>query len=74
MQPLESSIIFSSCCSIPPRRTSSASTFTDAMSFTTTAMRWPSRLFSMWLSSVVLPAPRKPDSTVTGSGPAKIDR
>ena len=39
MQPLESSIIFSSCCSIPPRRTSSASTFTDAMSLTTTAMR-----------------------------------
>ena len=68
MQPFESSIIFSSCCSIPPRRTSSASTLTEAMSLTMTAMRTPTRLLSMWLSSVVLPAPRKPESTVTGSG------
>eukprot|EP00966_Prymnesium_polylepis_P090421 2094173-Prymnesium_polylepis.1 len=37
------------------------------MSLTTTAMRTPARLFSMWLSSVVLPAPRKPERTVTGS-------
>jgi hypothetical protein len=39
------------------------------MSLTITAMRQPSRLFSMWLSRVVLPAPRKPESTVTGNGP-----
>ena len=79
------------------------------MSFTTTAIRWPERLLSMWLSRVVcggeggwwmrrgggrgckymrdvcvcvcgvevwwldsgftLPDPRKPESTVTGSGP-----
>ena len=30
-------------------------------------IRYPLRLFSMWLSSVVFPAPRKPLSTVTGS-------
>ena len=32
----------------------------------TTATRRPSRLARMWLSVVVLPAPRKPESTVTG--------
>ena len=41
--------------------------FTSDMSFTMTATFSPSRLASTWLSSVVLPAPRKPDSTVTGS-------
>ena len=70
MQPFESSTIFSSCWRTPPRRTSSASTLTLAMSLTITAIRQPARLFSRWLSSVVFPAPRKPESTVTGSGPA----
>src|SRR3546814_10273108 len=37
------------------------------MSLTITATRRPSRLFRMWFSKVVLPAPRKPDRTVTGS-------
>ena len=36
------------------------------MSLTMTATRRPSRLCSAWLSNVVLPAPRKPESTVTG--------
>ena len=69
MQPFESSTIFSSACSTPPRRTSSASTLTLAMSFTISAIRQPSLLWSRWWSSVVLPEPRKPESTVTGSRP-----
>ena len=40
--------------------------FTSDMSLTMTAMRSPSRLRSAWLSSVVFPDPRKPESTVTG--------
>mmetsp|Transcript_16709 Transcript_16709/g.54212 ORF Transcript_16709/g.54212 Transcript_16709/m.54212 type:complete len:386 (-) Transcript_16709:440-1597(-) len=73
MQPLESSTIFSSCCTNPPPcRTSSASTLTLDMSFTTTAMRTPSRLFSMWFKSVVFPAPRNPERIVTGRGPAPL--
>ncbi|MNN35344.1 hypothetical protein D3C81_1491940 [compost metagenome] len=47
--------------------TSEASILTSLMSLTMTATRLPSRLRSMWLSKVVLPAPRKPDRTVTGS-------
>ena len=38
---------------------------TSLMSLTMTATRMPSRLLSALLRSVVLPAPRKPDRTVT---------
>ncbi|GIL45159.1 hypothetical protein Vafri_2483 [Volvox africanus] len=44
-----------------------SSMLTAAMSFTSTATRRPSLLESMWLKSVVFPAPKKPDNTVTGS-------
>ena len=37
--------------------------------FTMTATLRPSRLFKTCAMSVVLPAPRKPDKTVTGNGP-----
>ena len=37
------------------------------ISLTITATFLPSRLFRTWLSTVVFPAPRKPDKTVTGS-------
>src|SRR6056297_822331 len=47
-------------------RTRSASMFTSDMSLTITATRRPSRLFSTRFRSVVLPAPRKPERTVTG--------
>src|ERR1044072_1814346 len=50
-----------------PSRTSAASMFTSLMSLTMTATRSPSRLLRRWLRSVVLPDPRKPDRTVTGS-------
>jgi hypothetical protein len=40
---------------------------TSLMSLTMTATRRPSRLARMWLSSVVLPAPRKPERTVGGA-------
>ena len=68
MQPLDISISRSSTrlSSAPPLRTSWASTLTSLMSLTMTATRRPSRLCSAWLSNVVLPAPRKPESTVTG--------
>mmetsp|Transcript_39098 Transcript_39098/g.85922 ORF Transcript_39098/g.85922 Transcript_39098/m.85922 type:complete len:277 (-) Transcript_39098:1651-2481(-) len=67
MQPLESSTIFSSVCSTLACLTSCASTFMLAMSFTTTAMRWPERFSSKCFSRVVFPAPKNPDRTVTGS-------
>ena len=69
MQPFVSSTSFSSTCrsAPPPCRNSSASMLTSAMSLTMTATRRPSRFLSTWFSSVVLPAPRKPDKTVTGS-------
>jgi hypothetical protein len=41
--------------------------FTSLMSFTITATRRPSRFANTWLSSVVFPAPRNPDKTVTGN-------
>ncbi len=57
----------------PPRpEISEASMSTSLMSLTTTATRRPSRLASTWLSSVVLPAPRKPDSTVTGTRVSEV--
>ncbi len=68
MQPLVSSTSFSSVRSRRPcPATSAASMLTSLMSLTITATRRPSRLARTWLSSVVLPAPRKPDSTVTGT-------
>ena len=57
-----------------PLATSAASMFTSLMSFTITATRRPSRLASTRLSSVVYPAPRKPDSTVMGSRSSTIER
>ena len=67
MQPLLISTSFSSArfrltCSL----TRLASMLISLMSLTITATRRSSRLLSMWLSTVVLPAPRNPDSTVTG--------
>ena len=50
-----------------PSATSAASTLTSLMSLTITATRRPSVLPRTWLSIVVLPAPRNPNSTVTGS-------
>ncbi|MNO74701.1 hypothetical protein D3C76_657150 [compost metagenome] len=74
MQPLLISTSFSSVrdSSAPPSRISAASMFTSLMSLTITATRRPSRLFRIWLSRVVLPAPRKPESTVTGSRAASL--
>ena len=40
--------------------------FTSDISLTITATRRPSRLFKTLFKSVVLPAPRNPDRTVTG--------
>lgn len=51
----------------PPSRTNAASILISLMSLTINATRRPSRLARMWFRSVVLPAPKKPDSTVTGS-------
>ena len=67
MQPLVSSTNFSSVRSRwPSPAMRAASMLTSLMSLTITATRCPSRLARMWLSTVVLPAPRKPDNTVTG--------
>ena len=38
----------------------------EAISLTTKAMRYPTRFWRMCFSSVVLPAPRNPERTVTG--------
>mmetsp|Transcript_59074 Transcript_59074/g.183092 ORF Transcript_59074/g.183092 Transcript_59074/m.183092 type:complete len:220 (+) Transcript_59074:867-1526(+) len=68
MQPLWSSTtlsLLSENCT--PSCSSFASTFMSAMSLTRTATRMPSRLLSTCVSKVVLPAPRKPLSTVTGN-------
>mmetsp|Transcript_23730 Transcript_23730/g.35407 ORF Transcript_23730/g.35407 Transcript_23730/m.35407 type:complete len:469 (-) Transcript_23730:64-1470(-) len=65
-QPLLRLTIFSSDSTASFSR--SASTFNSAMSFTMTAMRRPSRLCNRCFSKVVLPAPRKPERTVTGRG------
>lgn len=68
MQPLVSSTSFSSVRSrYPVPASSAASMFTSLMSLTITATRRPSRLASKWLSKVVFPDPRNPDSTVTGT-------
>lgn len=51
---------------LAPRSTSEASMLTLLMSLTCTVTRSPSRLSSAWFSSAVLPAPTKPDNTMTG--------
>src|SRR5690606_26109877 len=67
MQPLLISTSFSSArLRLTPRCTSLPSMLISLMSLTITATRRFSRLFRTWLSRVLLPAPRKPDSTVTG--------
>eukprot|EP00962_Isochrysis_galbana_P026023 scaffold8033_cov114-Isochrysis_galbana.AAC.4 len=55
-----------SLAAVPPRVTSFASMLTAATSFTTTPTFVPSLLFRTCESSVVLPAPRKPDKMVSG--------
>mmetsp|Transcript_7363 Transcript_7363/g.17962 ORF Transcript_7363/g.17962 Transcript_7363/m.17962 type:complete len:296 (+) Transcript_7363:1035-1922(+) len=60
---LPSSKLPSSVCS----RSSLASMLTDAMSLTITPIRRPSLFSRMFLSSVVLPAPRKPLRIVIGT-------
>jgi hypothetical protein len=70
MQPFESSTSFSSTRSrLAEPATRAASMLTSLMSLTITATRRPALLSSTCCKSVVLPAPRKPDSTVTGNGP-----
>ncbi|SHY41833.1 Uncharacterised protein [Mycobacteroides abscessus subsp. abscessus] len=67
MQPLVSSTSRSSVRSRwPVPATRAASMFTSLISLTITATRRPSVLARMWLSRVVFPAPRNPESTVTG--------
>jgi hypothetical protein len=56
-----------------PRFTSCASTLTSLMSLTMTATLRPSRFERMWFNRVVFPAPRKPESTVTGSLIGDVD-
>jgi hypothetical protein len=45
--------------------------FTSARSLTKTAIRRPPEWRSRWLTRVLLPAPRNPESTVTGSAGIK---
>src|SRR5690606_19263245 len=67
MQPLLNSTSFSSArLRLTPRCTSLPSMLISLMSLTITATRRFSRFFRTWLSRVLLPTPRKPDSTVTG--------
>ena len=67
IQPLLISISFSSWC-WTCGWTKLPSMFNSLISFTMTAYRFPLwSLFRMCCSNVVLPAPRKPESTVTGS-------
>jgi len=49
-----------------------ASILTAAMSFTRTPTRLACRLVRMWFNKVVSPAPRNPDSTVTGTRRAEL--
>ena len=68
MQPLLISTRRSSArLRLTSRCTSLASMLISLMSLTITATRRFSRFFSTWLSRVLLPAPRKPESRVTGS-------
>ena len=57
-QPLVMGMSSPSTCDRPPLAMSDASTLISPMSFTSTAARTPLSLARMWLSSVVLPAPR----------------
>mmetsp|Transcript_10817 Transcript_10817/g.44847 ORF Transcript_10817/g.44847 Transcript_10817/m.44847 type:complete len:209 (+) Transcript_10817:591-1217(+) len=77
MQPLCSSTSFASCCMSLVFFTRLASMFSAAMSFTSTAHLMgsapsapPCACERMRFSSVVLPAPRKPERTVTGTAGA----
>ena len=68
MQPLDISTSFSSTrLRVAPCPTRRASTLTSLMSLTITATFKPARLLRMWFRTVVFPAPRKPDRTVTGN-------
>eukprot|EP00960_Hanusia_phi_P053558 762158-Hanusia_phi.AAC.1 len=69
MQPLDSSTRSSSCLVTLKlgAPTSAASTFTSERSLTRRATRMPCWLVRMCCRRVVFPAPRKPDSSVTGS-------
>ena len=68
MQPFDISTSVSSVRErfAPPSRTRSASMLTSLMSLTITATFLPSLFERTWFNKVVLPAPRKPDSTETG--------
>src|SRR3990167_9061722 len=67
MQPLLISTSFSSArLRLTSRWTSLPSILISLISLTMTATFRPWRFFRMALSRVLLPAPRKPDSTVTG--------
>mmetsp|Transcript_15420 Transcript_15420/g.37570 ORF Transcript_15420/g.37570 Transcript_15420/m.37570 type:complete len:215 (-) Transcript_15420:32-676(-) len=67
MQPLDSSTTSSSRWISSAPFTMSASMLISAMSLTSTAHFRPSLFLRMCVSIVVLPAPRKPDRSVTGS-------
>jgi hypothetical protein len=67
MQPLDISTSFSSAAAqVRALLHQRASMLISLMSLTMSATRRPLRLRRTWLSSVVLPAPRKPLRTVTG--------
>ena len=51
---------------LPDLRTKLASMFSAATSFTMTAILYPASFSAIRFKSVVLPDPRKPESTVTG--------
>ena len=65
-------LFMTTICSAPFLNISSASTPASANSFSITAMRCPCASRRIWLSSVVLPLPRKPVKIVTGTGVALI--
>mmetsp|Transcript_27858 Transcript_27858/g.65810 ORF Transcript_27858/g.65810 Transcript_27858/m.65810 type:complete len:221 (-) Transcript_27858:126-788(-) len=65
-QPFSSCTISTPSSSMLVRRIAMASTLTSATSFTSTAIRRPSRLVRRCVSVVVFPAPRNPPSSVVG--------
>mmetsp|Transcript_31047 Transcript_31047/g.53427 ORF Transcript_31047/g.53427 Transcript_31047/m.53427 type:complete len:287 (+) Transcript_31047:46-906(+) len=67
MQPLSVSMTSSSVCSFIFFLSKASSIPTSPNSFSITAMRHPWRAVKMWLSKVVLPLPRNPVRTVTGT-------
>ena len=70
-QPFCRSIV-PNCSRSPCRRISFASILTFATSLTTTPTLKPSRFERMWLSSVVLPAPRNPLRRVSGTAASEV--